>query len=113
MEDTINVRRNLTSRETEVLALLASGRSCKEIAGILNASRKTIECHRAHIMEKLEARDISAIVRYAIRSGLIGCLIMLMQDLGVPTDRSDARFSGDSESGEYTRLEGTGLYWHI
>jgi DNA-binding CsgD family transcriptional regulator len=97
MDNLIKVRRSLTSRETEVLTLLASGRSCKEIAGMLEVSHKTVECHRAHIMEKLEAKEIGAIVRYAIRSGLIVCLTMFVQDLGVPSDRSDACSSRYSE----------------
>jgi len=61
----------LTTREVEVLRLLASGYSCREIARTLELSYKTIECHRSHIMEKLEANEISAVVRYAIRNGLI------------------------------------------
>ena len=64
-------RSRLTARELEVLTLLASGCSCRETARTLGLSYKTIGCHRAHIMEKLEANEISAIVRYAIRNGLI------------------------------------------
>lgn len=62
----------LTNREIEVLTLLASGFSCREIARKLDVSHKTVECHRSHIMEKLEATEISVVVRYAIRNGLIG-----------------------------------------
>jgi DNA-binding NarL/FixJ family response regulator len=61
----------LTTRELEVLTLLASSQSCREIARTLDLSYKTIECHRSHIMEKLEANEISEVVRYAIRKGLI------------------------------------------
>ncbi|MCU1232495.1 MAG: two component transcriptional regulator, LuxR family [Candidatus Solibacter sp.] len=61
----------LTSREREVVVLLARGYSCREIASALSVSPKTVECHRSHIMEKLGANEISAVVRYAIRNGLI------------------------------------------
>jgi DNA-binding NarL/FixJ family response regulator len=61
----------LTTREREVVVLLSRGYSCRKIASELNLSPKTVECHRSHIMEKLGANEISAVVRYAIRNGLI------------------------------------------
>jgi DNA-binding CsgD family transcriptional regulator len=68
----MEMRQNrLTARELEILKFLALGESCREIGAKLGVSYKTIECHRAHIMEKLEANEISAVVRYAIRNGLI------------------------------------------
>jgi two-component system response regulator NreC len=60
----------LTKREREVLQLLAEGVSTKEIAGRLNLSVKTVETHRANIMDKLDIRTISELVKYAIREGL-------------------------------------------
>jgi two-component system response regulator NreC len=60
----------LTKREREVLQLLAEGVSTKEIAGRLNLSVKTVETHRANIMDKLDIHTISKLVKYAIREGL-------------------------------------------
>jgi two-component system response regulator NreC len=60
----------LTKREREVLQLLAEGVSTKEIAGRLNLSVKTVETHRANIMDKLDIHTISMLVKYAIREGL-------------------------------------------
>lgn len=62
----------LTPRQTEVLRLLAAGRSVKEIAYDLQLSAKTVETYRAQIMERLDLHDIASLVRYAIRTGLIG-----------------------------------------
>lgn len=61
----------LTTRQTEVLRLLALGRSVKEIAHELQLSAKTVETYRAQIMVRLGLRDIASLVRYAIRTGLI------------------------------------------
>ena len=61
----------LTDRQREILRLIAEGRSTKEIAADLNLSTKTVETHRAQIMERLNIRDIAGLVRFAIRSGLI------------------------------------------
>jgi len=61
----------LTSREREVLQLVASGKTTKEVAGLLGISVKTAESHRTHILRKLEAPNTAGIVRYAIRQGLI------------------------------------------
>jgi DNA-binding NarL/FixJ family response regulator len=61
----------LTSREWQVLQLIAEGNSTKVIAGMLGVSVKTAESHRAHIMDKLELRDTASLVRYAIRHGIV------------------------------------------
>jgi DNA-binding NarL/FixJ family response regulator len=61
----------LTSREREVLQLLAEGKTNKEIAGVLNLSVYTVEAHRGRIMEKLNLHSINDLVRFAVRNGLI------------------------------------------
>jgi len=61
----------LTPRQQEVLRLLAEGNSTKDIAFALSLSVKTIETHRAQIMERLEVHDLAGLVRYAIRSGVV------------------------------------------
>ena len=60
----------LTAREEEVLKLVAEGHSSKEIAGTLFISIKTVERHRANMLQKLGLRD-RLVTRYAIRAGLI------------------------------------------
>ena len=61
----------LTARQREVLRLVAGGKSTKEIAFFLNLSVKTVETHRAQIMERLGIRDVAGLVRYALRTGLV------------------------------------------
>lgn len=61
----------LSQREMEVFLLLAKGESTKAIAQALFISPKTVETHRYHIMEKLEADSVVALTRLAIRKGLI------------------------------------------
>jgi DNA-binding NarL/FixJ family response regulator len=61
----------LTPRQREVLKRIAEGRSTKEIAFELNLSVKTVETHRAQIMERLGIRDVAGLVRYAMRAGLV------------------------------------------
>ncbi|HEY4636801.1 MAG TPA: response regulator transcription factor [Burkholderiales bacterium] len=61
----------LTPRQREVLKRIAEGRSTKEIAFELNLSVKTVETHRAQIMERLGIRDVAGLVRYAMRVGLV------------------------------------------
>ncbi len=63
--------RVLTPREVEVLRLVAEGRTNQEIADQLTLSIKTVQTHRANVMEKLDLRDITHLVRFAIRHGLI------------------------------------------
>jgi DNA-binding NarL/FixJ family response regulator len=64
-------REILTPRELEVLKLIAEAHSSKEIAQILVISIKTVERHRANILEKLGMRDRVELTRYAIRRGLV------------------------------------------
>ncbi len=61
----------LTPRQTEILQLIAEGRSTKEIAGDLRISVKTVETHRAQLMDRLAIHDIPGLVRYAMRTGLV------------------------------------------
>jgi len=61
----------LSSREREVLQMLAEGKTNKEIAGILNLSVYTVDAHRGRIMEKLNLHSINELVRFAVRNGLI------------------------------------------
>ena len=61
----------LTPRELEVVKLVAEGHTSDEIAGMLFISRKTVDRHRANILEKLGMRDRVDLTRYAIRRGLV------------------------------------------
>ena len=61
----------LTPRQREILQLIAEGASTKEIAHRLGVSVKTVETHRAQLMERLGIRDVAGLVRYAIRAGLV------------------------------------------
>jgi DNA-binding NarL/FixJ family response regulator len=61
----------LTSREMEVLQLVAEGKANKEIAVELGISIKTVEKHRGRLMEKLDIHDATGLTRYAIGSGII------------------------------------------
>lgn len=65
-----NYSQLLTSREREVLQLIAEGHSAREIAQRLHLSVKTIETHRRQMMEKLEIRSIADLTKFAIREGL-------------------------------------------
>jgi len=60
----------LTSRERQVLQLIAEGHTSKEIAQILNISYKTADTHRANIMEKLDMHNVAELTRFAISTGL-------------------------------------------
>ena len=60
----------LSSREREVLQLLAEGKSTRQIGDLLSVSAKTVETHRQHIMDKLHLRTVAELTRYAIREGL-------------------------------------------
>lgn len=61
----------LTSREREILTMIAEGKANKEIATILNLSVYTVESHRGSVMEKLNLHNTGDIVRFALRNGLI------------------------------------------
>lgn len=61
----------LTPRQREILQLLAEGKTNKEIARLLDLSIKTVDTHRSQIMTRLEIHDITGLVRFAIRNGLV------------------------------------------
>ena len=61
----------LTPRQREILQLIAERHSTKDIAGILNISIKTVETHRAQLMQRLDIHDVPGLVRFAIRAGLV------------------------------------------
>jgi two-component system response regulator NreC len=61
----------LSSRERQVLQLVAEGKTTKEIAAVLGVSIKTADSHRSRIMRKLDIHDTAGLVRFAIRRGLI------------------------------------------
>jgi DNA-binding NarL/FixJ family response regulator len=61
----------LTRRQREVLQLIAEGLSTKEIASRLDLSVKTVETHRAELMERLDIHGVAGLVRYAIRVGIV------------------------------------------
>lgn len=61
----------LTPRQTEILRLVAAGRTTKEVARDLGISPKTVEFHRSQIMERIGAHDVTALTRYAMQQGLI------------------------------------------
>ena len=61
----------LTNREREILQLIAEGHSNREAAELLHVSIKTVETHRANLMDKLDIHNIAELVKYAIRKGLI------------------------------------------
>jgi DNA-binding NarL/FixJ family response regulator len=61
----------LTPRQREILQLVAEGASSRKMARTLNLSIKTIESHRAQLMERLDIHDVAGLVRFAIRAGLV------------------------------------------
>ena len=61
----------LTSREREVLQMIAEGKTNKEIATVLNLSVYTVDAHRGRIMEKLNLHSVTDLVRFAVRAGLV------------------------------------------
>ena len=61
----------LTQRQVEILKLIAQGKASKEIAFELGLSPKTVDVHRARIMERLRLNDVASLTRYAVRKGLI------------------------------------------
>ena len=63
---------NLTPREREILQLIAEGNTNKNVARLLNISVKTVETHRARIMQKLDIHDVTGLTKYAIRKKLVG-----------------------------------------
>jgi len=67
-EDTYEL---LTTREREILQLLAEGRTNKEVANLLNLSLYTVETHRTHILQKLNLHSVPELILYAVRKGII------------------------------------------
>jgi DNA-binding NarL/FixJ family response regulator len=63
--------KKLTPRQREILTLVAEGSSTKDIARTLNISVKTVESHRAQLMERLDIHDVAGLVHCAIRMGLV------------------------------------------
>jgi DNA-binding NarL/FixJ family response regulator len=61
----------LSSREREIVQLIAEGLSSKEIATSLSISARTVESHRANVMQKLDIHKVPGLVRFAIREGLV------------------------------------------
>jgi DNA-binding NarL/FixJ family response regulator len=61
----------LTPRQREILQLLAEGASSRKMARMLDVSIKTIETHRAQLMQRLAIHDVAGLVRFAIRAGLV------------------------------------------
>lgn len=61
----------ITKRETEVLKLLADGKTNKQIASDLEISMRTVETHRASIMQKLQMNSVQELVRYAVKNKLV------------------------------------------
>jgi two-component system, NarL family, response regulator NreC len=61
----------LSSREREVLQMIAEGKTNKDIANVLNLSVYTVDAHRGRIMEKLNLHSVNELVRFAVRNGLV------------------------------------------
>lgn len=61
----------LTSRERQVLQLIAEGKSTKDVAALLGVSVKTAESHRSRLMQKLDIHETASLVRYAVKHGLV------------------------------------------
>lgn len=64
-------RPEITAREREILTFVAQGHTSKEISGLLGISARTVEHHRANLMDKLGINDVAGLTRYAIRQGLV------------------------------------------
>jgi DNA-binding NarL/FixJ family response regulator len=71
LKDPRAILSELTARQREVLKMIAEGHATKEIAQRLNISVKTVETHRAQIMERLNIHDVVGLVRYSLRIGLV------------------------------------------
>ena len=61
----------LTPREREILQLIAEGHTSKEVAARLDITVKTVDAHRANIMNKLDLHSASQLVRYAVRNNIV------------------------------------------
>ena len=65
------MRNRLTTREREILQLIAEGKTAKEVATILGIATKTSDTHRTNIMRKLDLHSVAELVRYAIRNKVV------------------------------------------
>ena len=65
------LRNRMTSREREIIQLIAEGNRGRQVASSLGISAKTVEAHRSNVMRKLEVHNISELVRYALRNHII------------------------------------------
>lgn len=72
------INKSLTSREMEVLQLIAEGNANKQAAAELGISIKTVEKHRDHLMRKLDIRDTASLTRYAIAAGIIESSVQII-----------------------------------
>jgi DNA-binding NarL/FixJ family response regulator len=61
----------LTSREREILQMLAEGKSNKDVANLLNLSLHTVETHRSNILQKLNLHSVPELILYAVRKGIV------------------------------------------
>jgi DNA-binding NarL/FixJ family response regulator len=75
----------LTSREAELLQMIAEGHVNKQIASELGISVKTVEKHRQHLMEKLNIHDIAGLTRFAIATGIIESSVQSTIDEDAPS----------------------------
>jgi DNA-binding NarL/FixJ family response regulator len=66
-----SIEEQLTPRQIEILKLLAEGQSAKQIGFALGLSSKTVDVHRARIMDRLGVRDLPGLTLYAVRKGLL------------------------------------------
>lgn len=71
LEGDRRLSRSLTPREREVLKLIAEGKSNSEVAEVLRISVRTVETHRANIMNKLDLRNTAELVKYAVQNALV------------------------------------------
>jgi DNA-binding NarL/FixJ family response regulator len=85
----------LTSREAELLQLIAEGHVNKQIAGELNISIKTVEKHRQHLMEKLDIHDIAGLTRFAIAAGIIESSVQSTVARAAPSINTRSRFKSE------------------
>jgi len=64
-------RQQINTRQREIVQLIAEGKSTKDIAFLLKLSAKTVDAHRAQLMNKLGIHDVPGLVRFAMRTGIV------------------------------------------
>jgi DNA-binding NarL/FixJ family response regulator len=95
----LKIRPELTSRQVEVLQLIAEGFSTKQIAAELGISNKTAEKHRQLLMQKLNLHEMAGLTRYAISKGLVECKKPAEGLGGMPSrDPFDLKHHGESDN---------------